>query len=100
MTKSEKELRKVYGFHYDYIEAITKLIIWFLIVLGIFQFSGRHEMIYEFAKPLIFVTVVPMSVLLLLYWREITRNHDDNMAKATMARMLREEREKGFTFNK
>ena len=96
MTNSEKELRAKYGFHYDYVEAIAKLMIWFFVVLAFFQFSGRHEIIYQFAKPLIFVTVVPVSVLVIMYWREINQNHEDMMAKASMARMLREEREKGF----
>ncbi|GMI50651.1 hypothetical protein ScalyP_jg2446 [Parmales sp. scaly parma] len=94
MTNSEKELRQTYGFHYDYVEAITKLVLWMFGVFGIFWFSGRHEILYQFSKPLIFATVVPMSILLFMYWKEIGENHSNLMAQAQFNSFVRDEREK------
>jgi len=100
MNVSERKLRRNFGFHYDYVEAILKLVVWMMVVVALFQYSGRHEIMLQFAKPLIFVTIVPMSVLLIAYWREINRDHEDNMAKMEMATMVREERKKGFKYKK
>jgi hypothetical protein len=71
VTKAQKFLKGRYGVHYDYIEAILQLLGWLVTMMLLYQYSGYHELMYEFGYYISIAFAFPFMALLAMYWVEI-----------------------------
>jgi len=88
VTEAEGALRREYGVHYDYIEGIGKLLFWCLFMMVVYQYSGYHELLYEFSHIISVAFVLPFVALLAMYWVEIKKDEERMLENARSSREL------------
>ena len=85
--EASRALESSLGFHYDYLEAIFGLLCWLLVVTFLYQSSEYfgytyHHLMYEVSHLLAATFVVPMGIVLGMYWWEVKKDGEEMLEVA------------------
>jgi len=102
-----RALKRSFGFHYDYLEAILGLLSWLLVVTFLYQSSSYfgytyHHLMYEVSHLLALTFAVPMAIVLGLYYWEVKKDGEEMLEVARFKNqvkrsMIRHKTKKGKT---